>query len=330
MSGAVREMSGTRRSDGSLMREVEEEPLVTFRDLVVSYGPIQALAGVSGVFYPGPTGLLGPNGAGKTTLLKTLLGFLEPDRGEMTAFGLDPAKGPLEVRRRIGYMPEVDCHLPGMTAAGFVAFAGELSGLPRDEAISRAHEVLYYVGLGEARYRTVDTYSTGMKQRAKLAQALVHDPDLLLLDEPTNGLDPQGREEMLALVHDISTRRQMSLILCSHLLRDVERVCDSVIVMNQGTVAASGPIAALKGTSRAVYDLRLKGDAAAFLTDLKDKGCDWREGEDGYRVFVADGHGPELLFATARECGVQVRYLRPGTETLEDVFLRALGHEIQA
>jgi ABC-type multidrug transport system ATPase subunit len=152
MSGAVREMSGTPGSDGSLKREVEEEPLVTFRDLVVSYGPVQALAGVSGAFYPGPTGLLGPNGAGKTTLLKTLLGFLEPDRGEMTAFGLDPTKAPLEVRRRIGYMPEVDCHLPGMTAAGFVAFAAELSGLPRDEAISRAHEVLYYVGLGEARW----------------------------------------------------------------------------------------------------------------------------------------------------------------------------------
>jgi ABC-2 type transport system ATP-binding protein len=309
---------------------VEPEPLVTFRDLVVSYGPVQALSGVSGAFQPGPTGLLGPNGAGKTTLLKTLLGFLEPDRGGMTAFGLDPTKSALEVRRRIGYMPEVDCHLPGMTAASFVAFAGELSGLPRDEAISRAHEVLYYVGLGEARYRNVETYSTGMKQRVKLAQALVHDPDLLLLDEPTNGLDPQGREEMLALVHDISTRRRMSFILCSHLLRDVERVCEDVIVMNQGAVAASGPIAALKGGSRAVYDLRVKGDVTAFLTDLKDKGCDWREGEDGYRVFVADGFGPELLFATARECGVQVRYLRPGTETLEDVFLRALGHEIQA
>ena len=215
-------------------------PLVEFQDLAVSYGLVQALAGVSGAFPPGPTGLLGPNGAGKTTLLKTLLGFLSPDRGRMTAFGLDPVKQPLEVRRRIGYMPEVDCHLPGMTASPFVAFAGELSGLPRDEAISRGHEVLYYVGLGEARYRNVDTYSTGMKQRAKLAQALVHDPDLLLLDEPTNGLDPQGREEMLALIADVAARRQMSLVLCSHLLRDVERVCESVIVMNQGQGGGGG------------------------------------------------------------------------------------------
>ena len=306
---------------------MSEAPLVAFNDLAVSYGPVQALSGVSGTFLPGPTGLLGPNGAGKTTLLKTLLGFLTPDRGSLAAFGLDPVRQPLEVRRRIGYMPEVDCHLPGMTAAAFVAFAGELSGLPRDEAISRSHEVLYYVGLGEARYRTVDTYSTGMKQRVKLAQALVHDPDLLLLDEPTNGLDPAGREDMLSLVRDISERREMSLILCSHLLRDVEQVCENVIVFNLGKVAAAGRIADLTGPRRAVYDVRVKGDAAAFLTDLKDQGCEWREGEDGYRVFLVDGTGPETIFRTARETNVQVRFLRPGSETLEDVFLRALGHE---
>jgi ABC-2 type transport system ATP-binding protein len=277
----------------------------------------------------GATGFLGPNGAGKTTLLKTLLGFLKPDAGKVGAFGLDPTREPLEVRRRIGYMPEQDCHLPGMTASGFVAFAGELSGMPRAEAISRAHEVLYYVGLGEARYRTVDTYSTGMKQRVKLAQALVHDPDLLLLDEPTNGLDPGGREEMLALIEDIAARRDMSLILCSHLLHDVERVCASVIVLNQGRVAAQGTVAELTGPRRPVFEVRLKGEAAAFLTDLKDAGGDWHEGEDGLRVFLPDGEGAELIFRLARDSQVQVRALRPGSESLEDVFLRALGHEIQ-
>jgi len=304
-------------------------PLVEFQDLAVSYGLVQALSGVSGVFRPGPTGLLGPNGAGKTTFLKTLLGFLTPDRGKLAAFGLDPTREPLEVRRRLGYMPEQDCHVPGMTASAFVAFAGELSGLPRDEAISRAHEVLYYVGLGEARYRNVETYSTGMKQRVKLAQALVHDPDLLLLDEPTNGLDPQGREEMLALIRDIATRRGMSLILCSHLLRDVERVCENVIVFNQGQVAKAGTIRELTGTRLQVFDVRFKGDTAAVLTDLKDLGAEWHEGEDGVRLFLPEGHGPETVFRLAKEGGVQVRHLRPGAETLEDVFLRALGHEIQ-
>jgi ABC-2 type transport system ATP-binding protein len=307
----------------------ESAPLVQFQDLAVSYGLVQALAGVSGDIHPGPTGLLGPNGAGKTTLLKTLLGFLSPDRGRMTAFSFDPTREPLEVRRRLGYMPEQDCHLPGMSASAFVAFAGELSGLPRDEAISRAHEVLYYVGLGEARYRSVETYSTGMKQRAKLAQALVHDPDLLLLDEPTNGLDPQGREEMLTLIQDIATRRGMSLILCSHLLRDVERVCDDVIVLNQGKVARAGTIRELTGPRLQVFDVRFKGDATGVLTDVKDLGGDWREGEDGIRVFLPEGEGPETLFRLAKESGVQVRHLRPGAETLEDVFLAALGHEIQ-
>jgi ABC-2 type transport system ATP-binding protein len=304
-------------------------PLVEFRDLTVSYGPLLALGGVTGVIHDGATGLLGPNGAGKTTLLKTLLGFLSPDSGSLTAFGLDPGRRPLDVRRRIGYMPEQDCHLPGMTASAFVAFAAELSGLPRDEAISRAHEVLYYVGLGEARYRTVDTYSTGMKQRVKLAQALVHDPDLLLLDEPTNGLDPGGREEMLALIQDISTRRGISLVLCSHLLHDVERVCRSVIVFNQGRVATQGSMAELTGARRSVFDVRLKGDPAAFLTDLKDAGGDWTEGEDGHRVFLPDGQGPELIFRLAKGAGAQVRALRPGSESLEDVFLKALGHEVQ-
>jgi ABC-2 type transport system ATP-binding protein len=304
-------------------------PLVQFENLAVSYGLVQALAGVTSGFPAGPTGLLGPNGAGKTTLLKTLLGFLTPDRGRMTAFGHDPTREPLEVRRRLGYMPEQDCHVPGMTAAAFVAFAGELSGLPRDEAISRAHEVLYYVGLGEARYRNVETYSTGMKQRVKLAQALVHDPDLLLLDEPTNGLDPQGREEMLALIKDIATRRGMSLVLCSHLLHDVERVCDQVIVLNQGQIAREGRVSELTGARRQVFDVRFKGDAAAVLTDLKDMGAEWREGEDAVRLFLPEGQGPETVFRVAQQCGAQVRYLRPGAETLEDVFLRALGHEIQ-
>jgi ABC-2 type transport system ATP-binding protein len=307
----------------------ERVPLVEFEDLAVSYGLVQALAGVNGAFLPGPTGLLGPNGAGKTTLLKTLLGFLTPDRGRMSAFGKDPTREPLEVRRRLGYMPEQDCHIPGMTAAAFVAFAGELSGLPRDEAISRAHEVLYYVGLGEARYRNLETYSTGMKQRVKLAQALVHDPELLLLDEPTNGLDPQGREEMLALIRDIATRRGMSLILCSHLLHDVERVCDQVIVLNQGQIARSGQVRELTGARRQVFDVRFKGDASAVLTDLKDMGADWREGEDGVRLFLPEGQGPDTVFRVAQQCGVQLRHLRPGAETLEDVFLRALGHEIQ-
>ena len=325
-------MNGTPPDQNSFpTREaMSNEPLIDFRDLSVCYGAVRALDGVSGRFFPGATGVLGPNGAGKTTLLKALLGFLPQASGSLTAFGFDPEHQPLEVRRRVGYMPESDCHIPEMTAAAFVAYAGELAGMPRDEAISRGHEVLYYVGLGEARYRTLETYSTGMKQRVKLAQALVHDPALLLLDEPTNGLDPAGREEMLALISDIAAKRQMSLLLSSHLLRDVERVCERVTVIDKGRIAMAGNIADLTGTRREVFDVRFKGDSVeAFFTDLKDAGGDWREIEDGYRLFVSKGMQPAELFGIARESGVQIRHLRPGMQSLEDVFLRALGHEAE-
>src|SRR6187455_811915 len=217
-------------------------PVVKADQLSVRYGKNFALNDVTAIFPPGAVGLLGPNGAGKSTLLKSLLGFLVPEKGSMTVLGLDVAHAPLEIRARIGYMPESDSHIPGMNAVSFVAYCGQLAGLPAVDAMQRAHEVLYYVGLGEARYRNLETYSTSMKQRVKLAQALVHDPELLLLDEPTNGLDPQGRDEMLVLIRDIATRRGMSLILCSHLLHDVERVCEQVIVLNQGQIARQGSI----------------------------------------------------------------------------------------
>src|SRR5438445_218866 len=179
-------------------------PVVTLDTVTVMYGRNAALRDVTAAFAGGAVGLLGPNGAGKSTMIKSLLGFIAPDRGQMRVLGLDVARSPLEIRARVGYMPETDGHIPGMNAVSFVAYCGELAGLPRVDAMQRAHEVLFYVGLGEARYRNVETYSTGMKQRIKLAQALVHDPDLLFLDEPTNGMDPKGRDEMLELVRDLA------------------------------------------------------------------------------------------------------------------------------
>jgi ABC-2 type transport system ATP-binding protein len=300
-------------------------PLLDIADLTVAYGPVVALDRVTASLPPGALGLLGPNGAGKTTLLRTLLGFVRPRSGRVTVLGLDPVAAPLEVRRRIGYMPEADAYIAGMHAAGFVAYAGELAGLGAAEATGRAHEVLDYVGLGEARYRAVEGFSTGMKQRVKLAQALVHDPDLLLLDEPTSGLDPAGREEMLALLRDIVTRLRIHVVVSTHLLPDVERVCDSVLLVDEGRVKAHGPIAELVGSRRPMYDVRIRGEAAPFLTDLKDEGASAEVQEDALRVVLPDGWGPERLFAVARAAGVQIRVLRPRLETLEDVFLRAVG-----
>ena len=300
--------------------------VVDIQHLSVRYGRQGALRDVSATFPAGAVGLLGPNGAGKSTLIKTLLGFIPPEQGEMRVLGLDVRTSALAIRARIGYMPENDAHIPGMNAVSFVAYCGELCGLSRVDAMQRAHEVLYYVGLGEARYRNLETYSTGMKQRIKLAQALVHDPDLLFLDEPTNGMDPRGREEMLELIRDIAVNKGLSLILSSHLLPDVEHTCDHVVVIDKGRVATQGPIAALKGQGGRVFELRVKGDTDAFVAVLEAAGltCHATD-EDVMRVFVADGGRGQQVFELAAAHGVQVRHLRPSVPTLEDVFARAVG-----
>ena len=300
--------------------------VVTLDRVSVRYGNNVALREVTAAFPAGAVGLLGPNGAGKSTMIKALLGFLAPETGEMRVLGLDVRTSPLGIRGRIGYMPESDAHIPGMNAVSFVAYCGELAGLPRADAMQRAHEVLYYVGLGEARYRNIETYSTGMKQRIKLAQALVHDPDLLFLDEPTNGMDPKGRDEMLELIRDIAHNKGLNLILSSHLLPDVEYTCDHVIVLDKGMVATQGPIAGLKGPSGRVFEVRVKGDAERFVEALRTAGLECHEtDEDIMRVFVPDGRGGQELFRLASHVGVQVRHLRPSVPTLEDVFAHAVG-----
>jgi ABC-2 type transport system ATP-binding protein len=275
----------------------------------VSYGTNAALRDVTVAFPKGAVGLLGPNGAGKSTMLKALLGFIPPTSGRLDVLGLNVAERPLEVRARLGYMPENDGHIPGMNAVTFVAYCGQLAGLPRADAMQRAHEVLYYVGLGEARYRNVEEYSTGMKQRIKLAQALVHDPDLLFLDEPTNGMD---------------------LILSSHLLPDVDYTCDHVVVLNKGAVAASGSIDSLKGDAGRMFEVRVKGEPAAFIAALTAAGMECLEtDEDVMRVIVrgpaaAQGEDQRRICGLARQSGAQVRHLRASVSTLEEVFDRAV------
>ena len=305
------------------------EPAVVLDGVSVTYGRHEALRHVTAELPTGSIGLLGPNGAGKSTLIKALLGLLPPSSGRMRVLGYDVGASPLAIRARVGYMPESDAHIPGMTAVSFVAYCGELAGLPSSSAMQRAHEVLFYVGLGEARYRNVETYSTGMKQRIKLAQALVHDPDLLFLDEPTNGMDPKGRDEMLALVRDIATTKAITLILSSHLLPDVEFACDHVLVLNRGAVATQGPIATLKGTSGRVFELRVKGVNASFLEAIRAEGlgCDG-QATGVMRVYVPEQRPTQVLFQIAAQHGVQVRHLRASVPSLEDVFARALGEPL--
>ena len=310
--------------------------VVSLDDVSVIYGKNPALKNVNARFSRGAVGLLGPNGAGKSTMLKALLGFVKPERGRMSVLGLDVAQRPMDIRARLGYMPESDAHIPGMNAVSFVAYCGQLAGLPAVDSMQRAHEVLYYVGLGEARYRNLETYSTGMKQRIKLAQALVHDPDLLFLDEPTNGMDPKGREEMLDLIRDLAHNKNVNLILSSHLLPDVEYTCDHVVVLDKGQVAAQGPIADLKGPAGRVFELRIKGDLAGFVEALRQVGMECHStDEDVMRVFVpaglaaGQGRGGDqaAIFTQAARFGVQVRHLRPSVPTLEDVFAKVVGDE---
>jgi len=303
-------------------------PVVELDQVTVTYGAYDALRDVTGRFDGGAAGLLGPNGAGKSTLLKSLLGFVAPTRGSMTVLGLDVARHPLDIRARLGYMPESDTHIPGMNAVEFVAYCARLAGLPASDAMQRAHEVLFYVGLGEARYRNVETYSTGMRQRIKLAQALVHDPDLVFLDEPTNGMDPKGRAEMLDLVRDITRNKGIHLILSSHLLPDVEATCDRVLVLDKGAIVASGSIEELKGPPRRAFEIRVKGDVVRFIGGLTAAGatCD-DPAADLLRVHMSGDSGVRDLFALAVQYDVQVRHLRPSVSTLEDVFTKAIGDE---
>ena len=295
------------------------------------YDGVTALDDVTLAIAPGRTALLGPNGAGKSTLLKILLGLTRPTSGSVEVLGLDPGRDPLGVRSRVGYMPEDDAHLPGMSAVELCAYGAELAGLPPREAIERAHAALFYVGLDDKRYLPVEGYSTGLKQRAKLAAAIVHDPDLLFLDEPTNGLDPASREEMLVLIADIKSRRGCDVVLSTHLLHDVERVCDHVLVLGGGRLMADAPLKELMGDGDGRYTVRIKGDPDAFVARLKANGCVVEKALDAARstwlVVPSLGSGQELdpVLRSAVESGAQIRHLAPRKASLDEAFVRVLS-----
>ena len=298
--------------------------LITLDGVKKRYGPVEALRGLTASIEGRVIGLLGPNGAGKSTLLKALLG-LTPFAGAARVLGLDPRAASFQIRDKVGYMPETDSYLPNMNAVELCAYAGELSGLPRSAAMQRAHAALFYANLEDKRYLKVEGYSTGMKQRVKLAQALVHDPELLFLDEPTNGLDPVGREEMLALIAELPRRRGCAVILSTHLLPDVERLCDQVMVMHQGQLQFSGTLAALRGGTAAVrYEVRVKEGPERLAERLAAAGCAVEQGPGELVVSLLAGAGTDLIFREARAAGVQVRHLAPERATLEAAFLRTL------
>jgi ABC-2 type transport system ATP-binding protein len=304
-------------------------PVLELAGLGVRFGSQQVLSGLDGAFSGRAIGLLGPNGAGKTTLINTLLGFVRPAAGTARVLGRDVVADTLEVRSLLGYMPENDAFVARMTAVRFIRLMGELSGLPAGEALERAHEALFYVGLGEARYRELGTYSQGMRQLAKLAQALVHGPRLLLLDEPTNALDPPARERMLRLIGEIRDRGEVHLLLSSHLLHDVERTCDEVVVLDRGRIVAHRDLAGERRTNRQFLELEVAGGEDGFAAALAGLGvacstvADAR-GRRRLKAVLPEGVGVAELYRLASEREVQIRRLAFRRDSLEEIFLAAV------
>ncbi len=307
----------------------DSQPLIELDGLNRWYGPQHALQDVTLRLEPGRIGLLGPNGAGKSTLLKILLGLLPPSSGTGRVLGQDLAAAGAGLRRAIGYMTEADALVPGLTGAEYVALAGELYGMPRKQAQRRAHEVLTALEMEDARYRRLEEYSTGMKQRIKLAQALVHDPPVLLLDEPTSGLDPSGRDAMLHLLLTLGKEYGKSIILSTHLLGDVERVCDSVVILHKGRVLRTGGVRDLCMQRQDHYRLQVLGDPARFADELRLEGVRviGDNGRGDLSVAVPPDWTTRAFFALADNHGVVIRGLQRDDEGLEELFHRVVSEK---
>jgi ABC-2 type transport system ATP-binding protein len=339
-------------------------PIVELDGLSVSLGGRPVLRQLEASLAGRCIGLLGPNGAGKTTLLHTLLGFYRPSGGTARVFGRDIRSGVAAIRAQMGYMPETDSFIAGMSGVRFVRLMAELSGLPAAAALERAHEALFYVGLGEARYRPVDSYSQGMKQLVKLAQALAHGPRLLFLDEPTNGLDPPARRRMLELIRSIRDGGEARVILSSHLLRDVEECCEEVLVLKAGRVAVYANLEEERRANRRLLELEVRaadgaGAAPAFAEMAAALGCECAlgagrpsagaglaagsgagagrpsrsaatggSGAGRLKLVLPDGVEVSDLFRLAGEARLQIRRLDYKRDSLEDIFLKAMEEDL--
>jgi ABC-2 type transport system ATP-binding protein len=300
-------------------------PVISLEGLSVTFGGRPILKNLYGELRGRSIGLLGPNGAGKTTLIHTLLGFHPASSGTARIFGQDINVDANQIKALIGYMPERDSFIAKMSAVHFVRLMAELSGLPPEAALERAHEALFYVGLGESRYRKLDTYSLGMKQLAKLAQAIVHGPRLIFLDEPTNGLDPPARVRMIKLIREIRDSGQANIVLSSHLLRDVEECCEEILILKDGNIATYCNLEEERKANRKFLVLETRGDQAGFTNSLAKLGCEYALTSD-YRlkVILQDTVEVRDLYRLADEHKLQIRRLSYKRDSLEDIFLKAM------
>jgi ABC-2 type transport system ATP-binding protein len=304
-------------------------PVIDLNNLSVKFGNRPILQNLEGELRGRAIGLLGPNGAGKTTLIHTLLGFHSPSSGTAQIFGQDIRLDAKQIRSLVGYMPERDSYIAKMSAVQFVRLMAELSGVPSEAALERAHEALFYVGLGEARYRSLDTYSLGMKQLAKLAQAIVHGPRLIFLDEPTNGLDPPARQRMIRLVREIRDSGKANIVLSSHLLRDVEECCEEIVILKEGRLAVYCNLEEERKSNRKFLLLETRGDQDKFAEAIGSLGCEYAiTGDHRVKIVLQGGIEVRDIYRIASDQEVQIRRLSYKRDSLEDIFLKAMenGH----
>lgn len=301
-----------------------QTPVIELQGLSVKFGSREILKNLTGSLGGRAIGLLGPNGAGKSTLINTLLGFYPPSSGSARVLGYDIRTDTRKIRSLVGYMPENDAFISKMSAVAFVQMMAELSGLPSAAALERAHEALFCVGLAEARYRELGTYSLGMKQLAKLAQAIAHGPKLLILDEPTNGLDPSARQRMIRMIRDIRDSKQLQIVLCSHLLRDVEDTCEEVLILNQGRIAHYSNLEEERKANKRFLELELYGANGDFTEAVEKLGCECATTANRLKMILADGIEVRDIYRIAAERDVRIRRLNFRRDTLEDIFLKAM------
>ncbi len=301
------------------------DELIALEGITKDYGKIRALDDVSLSLRPGVIGLLGPNGAGKSTLIKVLMGLVRVTRGTGRVLGFPLGRGVREIRARVGYLPEDDCYLAGLPGVEVVRFMARLSGLPSIEALRRAHEILDFCGAEEERYRNVETYSSGMKQKLKFAQAIVHDPPLLILDEPTSGLDPEEREAMLGRVRILAQRLGKSVLISTHILPDVQEICDTVVILAKGRVRVVDRLDTLRKPTSPIWRVRVLGHADALADRMRREGLPVEsEAADTLAFVAADERVLQRVWAWAGETGVGVRALVPAQNSLEHIFLDAV------
>jgi len=300
-------------------------PIIELEEVSKAFGSRHALTAVNLSIRPGVSGLLGPNGSGKSTLIKTLLGLVRPTGGKVRVLGYELPGAVRAVRDNVGYVPEDDCFISGLTGIESAQMVARLSGLAGLEALRRAHEVLDFADIGQERYRAVESYSTGMRQKLKFAQALIHDPQLLILDEPTTGLDPDQRHSMLKRIGLLSREFGKSVLLSTHILPDVREVCDQVIILSRGRIRVTESLATLSKPMRSGLHLRTVGAAESLVVELRHLGYEVTQpARDQIGVIGLESQDSQLLWQAAYRARVAISRIEPATNSLEQIFLEAV------